>query len=224
MAFIIKDQGKKFEPVPAGSHAARCYAVIDLGTQIETWKGEEKSVRKVRLEFELPNLMRNFAKEGEPENMKPMVIGIDFTVSFAENSKLRKFIQNWRGRKMTDQDTKEFDIEIFLNKACLLTVNHTEGSNGNTYANIVMAANLPQGMTCPAAITPKISFQLEAFNQDEYNKLHKWLQEKIAKSPEYKKLGLTGSTTDDDDLWGTDDDGSNEQGPIGDDDGSEVPF
>ena len=39
----------EFENCPAGSFAARCYQIIDLGHQTFEWKGEAKVAPKVRI-------------------------------------------------------------------------------------------------------------------------------------------------------------------------------
>ena len=45
--------GGDFENCPAGSFAARCYQIIDLGHQTFEWKGEAKVAPKVRITWEL---------------------------------------------------------------------------------------------------------------------------------------------------------------------------
>ena len=81
------------QTVPAGTHVARCYQIIHIGTILDTFQGEEKLVNKVRLVFELPLETADFGK-GE----QPFSIGRDFTLSMHEKSGLRAFVQGWLGK------------------------------------------------------------------------------------------------------------------------------
>ena len=45
------EEGKKFDPVPEGSHVARLYRLIHIGTQRFEFSGEAKELYKIRLEF-----------------------------------------------------------------------------------------------------------------------------------------------------------------------------
>jgi hypothetical protein len=47
------NMGGSFRPVPAGMHLARCYRVIDLGSQKSDWKGQTKISPKVMLQWEV---------------------------------------------------------------------------------------------------------------------------------------------------------------------------
>ena len=55
MALIAKESGGggSFTPVPPGMHLARCYRIIDLGTQESTYQGTVKKLPKVMLQFEV---------------------------------------------------------------------------------------------------------------------------------------------------------------------------
>ena len=55
MSFIVEDTGpaSDFKQVPAGLHLARCYRIIDIGTQRSEYDGVEKKQRKISLFWEL---------------------------------------------------------------------------------------------------------------------------------------------------------------------------
>ena len=55
MALIAKESGgsSTFTPVPQGMHLARCYRVVDLGTQKSEYLGTIKHLPKVMLQFEV---------------------------------------------------------------------------------------------------------------------------------------------------------------------------
>ena len=53
MALIAKEGEGTFTPVPPGMHLARCYRVVDLGTQKSEYLGTIKHLPKVMLQFEV---------------------------------------------------------------------------------------------------------------------------------------------------------------------------
>ena len=53
-----KTNSKKFEPIEAGSYPARCYSMIEMGTNEENYQGTAKMVNKVRITWELPTEMQ----------------------------------------------------------------------------------------------------------------------------------------------------------------------
>jgi len=77
----------KFTPVPAGMHLARCYRIIDLGTQSTEWQGQQKKSYKIMILWEV---------HGEDEQGKalvtdrnePMSISKNYTMSLGEMSRL----------------------------------------------------------------------------------------------------------------------------------------
>ena len=70
-----KQKESKREKVPSGTHIARCYEMIHIGTVTWEYLGEVKETDKVRITFELPGEMRQFNEE----QMQPMVISKEYT-------------------------------------------------------------------------------------------------------------------------------------------------
>ena len=122
MALIARESGGggTFTPVPPGMYLARCYRIVDLGTQKSEYLGQIKNLPKVMLQFEV---------HGEDDAGKPLVtakgepmsISKNFTLSLAEKATLRKDLQTWRGREFT---TKHKQPQLKQNRHLLLnTVN-----------------------------------------------------------------------------------------------------
>jgi hypothetical protein len=172
---------KPRELVPAGMHIARCYSMIDMGTQ-ETNYGKK---RQIRLIFELPTELRTY---NEQKGMQPMVISSMFTLSMHEKASLRIFLENWRGKTFTDDEAKRFDVTALLGKECLLNVKHEVKTDGKIKDEISSANPLTKGMTAPLQINPMTVLSFEDFDFDVYNELPKFIQDKIAASPEYGKI------------------------------------
>jgi hypothetical protein len=125
------------QTVPAGTHVARCYQIIHIGTIVDTYQGEEKLVNKVRLVFELPLELADFGK-GE----QPFSIGRDFTLSMHEKSALRAFVQNWLGEALSDSDAAKFNVGTMIGKEAMVSVMHRAANTGRVYADLKGASPL----------------------------------------------------------------------------------
>ena len=169
------------QTVPAGTHVARCYQIIHIGTILDTYQGEEKLVNKVRLVFELPLELADFGK-GE----QPFSIGRDFTLSMHEKSGLRAFVQGWLGKSMSDGEASKFDIATLLGKEGMLNVMHRTANTGRTYADIKGASPLVKGMTCPPLVNSAFLLDYDSEDFDlRFKMLPEWLQNKVSSSKEF---------------------------------------
>ena len=170
-----------YEPVPIGSHVARVYQVIHVGT-VEGFQG--KLQNKVRITFELPNEEREF-KQGE--GPKPMSISGDYTLSFHEKSNLRQLIEACCGAM--EGELEVFDVESLLGKTCLITVKQKDRQSGDgKFSFIDGATPLPKGMKCPDPVNETKVLNYTNFDRALYDSLPDFLREKIASSVEYKQL------------------------------------
>ena len=123
MVYVPKNEGGDFQNVPAGTHPAICYRVIDLGTQEISWQGQVKHQHKILVSWEIAD------PEVRMEDGRPFSIGNRYTWSMNEKSRLRADLESWRGQAFTEIDLSEgpggFEIENILGKPCLLSVVHT---------------------------------------------------------------------------------------------------
>lgn len=183
---MLSDSGSDYKPVEAGNYAATCIRVIDLGTQTTNYQGEEKSARKIRLFWEIPDVTVEW--EGQ---QRPAMISSTYTASLHEKASLRKVLESWRGRAFTPDELKGFDTKNVLGAPCLLNVVHTE-KDGKTYANVATVSPLIKGMAKPPMTGPLVNFDLDDFDPETLEGLHDNVKEKIKGSPEYRAL-TTGS-------------------------------
>ena len=169
------------QTVPAGTHVARCYQIIHIGTILDTFQGVEKLVIKVRLVFELPLELADFGK-GE----QPFSIGRDFTLSMHEKSGLRAFVQGWLGKAFSDAEANKFDIATLLGKEGMINVMHRTANTGRTYADIKGASPLVKGMTCPPLVNSAFLLDYDSEDFDlRFKMLPEWLQNKVSTSAEF---------------------------------------
>jgi hypothetical protein len=170
--------GRDFEPIPAGPHGAICDMLVDLGLQEG---GKFGAKHKLYFRFQVPTVRIEWEDKdtGEAKNM-PAVIGVQYTASLSEKSLLRPFLESWRGRPFTPEELRGFDPVNVVGIPALINVIHEPGNkNGKavTYANISSIMPLPQGMPRPQLEGEVVIF--DADHQGSFDKLPKWLQEKI---------------------------------------------
>ena len=194
---VGNNNSTKKEIVPSGTHIARCYSMIHIGTVEWEYNGEQKFSNKVRLTFELPNEMREFSGE-----QKPMVISKEYTLSMHEKSNLRKDLEMWRGKQFSYNELAHFDLMLMLEECCNLTVIHKTTKAGNEYAMIGGLSSLPKGIECTSQINPTFIFNYgENFNQEWLEEQPEWIQNQIKNTPEYEnkinQIKYKSSTADD---------------------------
>jgi hypothetical protein len=187
MSLIASDSGgKTFTPVPTGMHLARCYRVIDLGTQQTEWQGQIKHLRKILVTFEV---------HGEDEAGKPLVIDTgepmsiskQYTLSLNDKSKLRADLASWRGRDFTQEELRGFELKNILGQWAMITTTKTE-REGKEYTNIANINPVPKivkdrGM--PAGVNKAALFAISDADMEIFDTLSENLKKKIMASPEW---------------------------------------
>ena len=174
--------GGDFEQCPAGSFAARCYQIIDLGHQTFEWKGEAKVAPKVRITWELNEMM---------QDGRPFSISREYTASIGDKANLRKDLEAWRGRPFTATELQNFSLENVLGAPCLLGVVHKPSKDGSkVYANVGSIMALPKGMPSPELVNPAVKLDIGEFDQNIFNSLSSYVQKKILMSKELEEGGI----------------------------------
>lgn len=116
--------GGNFTPCPEYTGRAVCVDVTPPQMQHSQYGDREV----FRLVFEVD--------EKREDGKRFCVWSAPFTPSLNEKANFRKFLRQWQGRDLNAQELQEFDTEALLGKPAFLVVTHTEGNNGETYANI----------------------------------------------------------------------------------------
>lgn len=191
--YMPPNSGGDFTPPPAGTHLAVCYRLIDLGTQMQEYQGQTKTLRKIMLSWELP--------DERMEDGRPFTISQRYTYSSHEKATLRQHLEAWRGMRFKDSDFGPggFDIKNILGKACLLSIVYTE-KDGKSYANISSLSKLPKGMTASTPENPVVYLTLDPseFKRDVFDGLSDGIKGVIKKSPEFALVANGGARTYDD--------------------------
>jgi len=184
-----KEGQKKQQPLPsAKQHLALCYAVIDLGTQVGSFNGAPTSARKIYLNFEIPGETAVFNEEKGPQRFG---VGQEFTFSLDPKANFRKMMDSWMGAAVTELDSEK--LKKMLKRPAMIQIVHAPSKDGSIiYANIagkgVSVFKRPADVAFPKETENKaFFFDLEHYDQQAFELVPKWLQEKIKNSPEYKK-------------------------------------
>jgi len=166
---------------PEGTHVAICYQIVDLGTSEQGGQFPGKK-RKVQFLFELPNERTVFSEE---KGEQPFYCRNVYTLSMHEKSTLRKDVQGWVGKTLSDAEAKKFNIFNLLGQACMVSIVHVEKA-GSTYANINSIVKLPKGTPVPEAYNKPLAFTPTQPDMEAFSKLPQFVQDKIRQSDEWQ--------------------------------------
>ncbi len=181
MSLTATDKGgSEFEMTPEGTYIARCYKIIDLGTQTTTGMFGTKEQHKVMVSWELFGMDENiFMKDGRPYSVTQW-----YTVSLHEKSKLRADLEAWRGKKFTKEELDGFDLGNVLNSYCMIQVVHDESGK---YANVNSIMSY-KGKK-PDAVNPNVVFDIDEPDMEVFNAMSDNMKAKITAAPEWKSAG-----------------------------------
>lgn len=177
---LPKSEQAEFQILDAGTHAAICTWVVGIGMQATTWEGVTKEVEKLKLRFEVPSERVTWTTKDGEAGEGPMVIWLTVTASMHKNSRLRRLVQSWLGRKLEEKEAWEFDTDDLIGQPCLISVVHREYQD-KTYANIDTISPLMKGMPAPVAEGELLSFDPYHHTPEEFALLPSWLQELVNK-------------------------------------------
>lgn len=176
--------GSDFKTVESGTYLARCYRLIDLGTQEGEYQGKPVFKREIVIGWEFPTELM--------EDGKPYVTSAFFTASLGEKANLRKFLTSWRGRDFTPEELEGFDMKKLLGATCVL--NMITNKKGKVVVG--SATPLMKGTQVPDQVNESMYFSLDAdeFNAETLEGLADFFKTKIKSSPEYSEL-VNGTPT-----------------------------
>ena len=191
MALVAKESGgsaNTFFNVPSGMHLARCYRVIDLGTQKSEYLGQIKHLPKVMLQFEVFGESDDGVPLITPKG-EPLSVTKNFTLSLSEKATLRKDLQTWRGREFTADELRGFELKNVLGAWAMLSIVKAVGNNGKEYSNIQAILSVPPQIKkagLPEGHNPTVIFSIDEPDMAVFETFRDGLKEKIMGSPEWQ--------------------------------------
>ena len=183
---------KQFQIAPAGTHLARLYRIIDLGTQMRDYEGKVTMSRKAKFFWEL----HGEDSAGKPlltTEGKPLIQSKEYTLSLGEKANLRRDLEAWRGKAFSEDELKGFDIKTVLGQFCMINISHRDKGDV-TYADLKGVSAVPaiyKKAGLPDGINPVVLFSLDNYDQQLFDSLSESIKDTIRKSPEYRALSTT---------------------------------
>lgn len=175
MSMIVKEEGNN--PIPqleAGVYTGIASALIDLGLQENKLFNNNR--RKLMIVW---NIVGETVTVNDEE--LPRVMSKEYTMSLSERSTLRRDLEAWRGKIFNPVELEGFDLKNILNTACQLQINEQE-KNGKTYSNIAAIMAIPKGTKVDKIEDTYIFDTYDKETWKNYEKIPKWIKEKIKKS------------------------------------------
>jgi len=194
MSFVVRASESTFKPVPPGTHLARCYRIVDLGTQETNYQGKVNHQRKLMIQWEVHGQDDNgyalVTKGGEP-----MSISKNYTVSLGEKARLRQDLITWRGKAFTPEELKGFELKNLLGVWCMLSVVETPGNDGKTYSNVNAITPVPAIVKkngLPSYYNEPGIFSIDSPDMELFETFSDYLKAKIMASPEWTSRNRSG--------------------------------
>lgn len=180
MIQIPKFVASNREVAPAGRHLAVLSALVEVGTQVSTYAGRTTIAPKIQTTYELPNMRHS--QTGEPLKVTQLC-----TLSMHPKANLRKNIEGWMGKGMTDEEANAFEFSWMFGRHCMLDLISTvKGST--VYASIARILPVPDGTALPEAVNDPVFFSLAEPDLKVFASLSIGMQMMIQASPEWKML------------------------------------
>lgn len=195
MGFNASNSGLSFEMVPEGVHIARCYKMIDIGTQNSEFQGVKSKKHKIIIAWEL--LGDEKMEDGRPYSQQQR-----YTLSLHENAALRKDLQAWRGKAFSPEEEANFDVSKVLGTYCMLNIVHTS-DNGKDYSNISSIMPIPKGMPKPDGVNKLQIFDIDNPDMELFETFGEKLKATIMSAPEWSNKQQENQSGD---FTGLDDD------------------
>ena len=175
----VPEGNTDFEPIEAGPKQAICIRYYDLGTQHFEWEGREKSARRVRLMWEVPD--SRIEIEGKD---LPRAISKEYTLSLHKKANLRIELESWRAKTFTDKELEGFDLDKILGTNCILNIIHKTTDRG-IFANVASVIPLIKNMPKKEPENPLVSFNFDNPDFRIPDNTPEWIEDKIKESDEW---------------------------------------
>jgi hypothetical protein len=178
------------ELVPPGAHLARCYRIIDLGSQKSSTSTGATHRPEIAVQFEV------YAQDAKgnllvADDGGPVVISKIYPLSLSATALLRKDLTSWRGREFSPLELRGFELKSILGQWAMIAVAPAEGGDGDEYSSIISISGVPDEIS-KAGLPPghhKLAmFTIAEADLDAFATFSKQIRDKIEASPEWASL------------------------------------
>ena len=171
---------------PVGNHIARCFQIVDLGTQDNPRYGNTS--HKVRISWELCEQLHDF---GRGAGKEPFAVNMSVNFFVGKNSNFTKLLEGWKGGTFSDSELETFEMKRLVGKACMVNVVHVTKEDVD-YANVASVSPIPAKWRdgVPAMHNKPLYFDVDMGpNSAEFKALPEFLQKMIEKCHEWRGSG-----------------------------------
>jgi len=184
MPILAKETNQEYKALPVGTYQAVCYAVWDLGLQQGEYGGIPNATHKVVIAWEVSEPMETKDKY----NGKRYVQSSFYTLSLGKKANLRRDLEAWLGRNLSNEEVKSFDVESMIGQNCLLNIIHDK----NGKAKVASISPLMKGMlpmkpeNGPGALAWVKKFQDHQITEEQAQEI--WAEAQSMKEAEDSKV------------------------------------
>lgn len=190
---VNADSGSDFELLPPDIYIARCYRIIDLGTQTVTGIYGTQQKPKVMISWEILD-------DPKMEDGRPFSVHSNYTASLDPKSNLFRDLESWRGQPFTDDELADFDLTNVLGTYCQVNVVHSKDGKFVNVKSVVKAKfskDEKGNYIKPAPINDNVLFDIEKPDMKVFEALSDGMQKKIMAAPEWNKKSEPTAQVDD---------------------------
>jgi hypothetical protein len=132
--------------------------------------------------------------DGNPlsmDDVKPYAVSSYYTLSLSNGATLRLMLEQWRNKAFTVDELAGFDVKNLLGQFCMVSVANDKGVDGKEYCNVKAVSPVPAAIKkagLPDGYNQTVLFSLDDFDRKIYDSLSQKTRDRIASSPEYKKV------------------------------------
>ena len=141
--------GEQYKPHPEGGYPSVCVDVIDLGERVDTYMGPGSGHGKTSIQHRAALC---YATGERREDGELFIVSREFTVSMGDKANLRRFLEDWRGRKYTPAQLEEgAPLHKLAGQPGFIWIEHkpSKSNPDRVYANIRQITPLPKGVEPP---------------------------------------------------------------------------
>lgn len=173
----------------AGTQPARCFAIVDIGKQKQSFGGVEKEpANEIMIFWELTKFMHQW-KEGEEK--QPLFLSQRYTWSDRDKAKLPKVLKSWGNLPKPIEKLTVKLVSMYVGKPCMLSIEHNTKKD-TTYANIsgngLGVSQFMKELPLPTPFFKDIFFNLKDFTWDAFNALPPYAQKSIRASLDWPAI------------------------------------
>ena len=130
----IAKASKEYKQVSAGIAQAVCYASWDIGIQKKEYMGDSLESHQVILAFEV---------EETDDRGERMRLNKFYTLSLGSKANLRKDLESWYGRTLTEKELADgVDTDTLIGKNCMLNIVLSDKGKAKVTAVMPLMKNL----------------------------------------------------------------------------------